>query len=189
MHDNAQNGQSQRERSRRGRSRNCGHETFQYEHGACRFLRLGDRQPQSKPPAIHGPARLRRALFFRRPVASSSHASLSLGFLTSRSSSCSPRGFVGGAFFFRPGLFFGCTLFTLRDFAMACPWDNPLLLPYEPQVEGSQKQREVYEAWYSQKLRCHRKGSGTLTSYHEKYQLAPAVTKKAPERNLKTFFQ
>src|SRR6266540_72738 len=30
---------------------------------------------------------------------------------------------------------------------------------------------------------------GTLIRYHARYQLAPAVTKNAPDRNLKTSFQ
>jgi len=31
--------------------------------------------------------------------------------------------------------------------------------------------------------------NGTAISYHDKYQLAPAVTKKAPDKNLQTSFQ
>jgi hypothetical protein len=41
---------------------------------------------------------------FAGPLASSFHASLSPGFLSIRSSNCSPRGFTGGAFFVRRGL-------------------------------------------------------------------------------------
>lgn len=31
--------------------------------------------------------------------------------------------------------------------------------------------------------------NGTVTLYHAKYQLAPAVTKNAPDKNLHTSFQ
>jgi hypothetical protein len=63
-----------------------------------------------------------------------------------------------------------------------------IIFPDEPEIKSKQKQPEMYKATNSQKFMRHC-CSHKSTLYHAKYQLAPAVTKKAPDKNLKTSFQ
>jgi len=55
---------------------------------------------------------------------------------------------------------------------------------HEAEVEANQKQTEMDKATNAQKARGHRS-----KSKGDKYQLAPAVTKNAPDRNLKMSLQ
>ena len=62
------------------------------------------------------------------------------------------------------------------------------LLLYEPEVEGDQKQREVYEASYSQKLRGHRKSeerNGNTDVIPRKIPTRPRRDKKRAGEKLK----
>ena len=70
--------------------------------------------------------------------------------------------------------------------------DSFFLLLYEPKVEGDQKQREVYEASYSQKLRGHRKSeerNGNTDVIPRKIPTRPRREKKRAGEKLKNILQ
>jgi hypothetical protein len=67
---------------------------------------------------------------------------------------------------------------------MACPWDNPLLLLYEPKVEEIRNNAKCMKPRIPKNsgVIVSPKGRGTLTTYHQKYQLAPRDKKRAGEK-------
>ncbi len=117
-----------------GRSRNCGHETFQYDHGPCRFGRSATSvqvaghswsSPASAGPTFCGRWRAHPTLLclsgsYRSGRVVVHHAALSAG------RSFSGRDSSSAALSLR------CEILP-----WPAPGINPLLLHYKPQVEGN----------------------------------------------------